>query len=1223
MIRRLSLPTRLTVGFLLKLVFILGVGAVGMYQLGTLADITQQFHDHPFTVSGALLGLRADIQAMRAQKLSALLDEDTRDVEKMTTQFTAFDRDAREKIKLVGERYLGPKDDFQQVATSYETWRAEAYQVIALIGEGKRGEARRLDREKVLPQIDRLEAATDTMIQFAAGMADHFMQEAGAQRNRAMYAMAAMLAAVLLIAIIVSLLVIRSIAGPVQRLVNLSRDIALGRDLQELPVRYDDEVGQLERSFNAIITANNRMVGQARTIAAGRYEEEIHLRSEDDTLGIALRRMTGVLAERERESRAENWLKTGQNLLNESMRSNQELPVLATGVIGFLAERLHGQLGCLYLLDEEKEGLRLQGTYACQVGEVPAGFAFGEGLVGQAAADGRTLVLNDLPDDYLHIGSAVGRALPRHLLVAPFQFEDRLLGVVELASLTSFTDLEQEFVARACAILGSGFRIALARREMQQLLQTTLEQAAELQLQQEELAATNEELEEQTQALRTSELRLKEQQEELRATNEELEEKTQDLELQRGNILQKNRELEEAQRELERKAHDLETASQYKSDFLANMSHELRTPLNSLLILARDLVENREGNLVPQQVESAQVIHNSGIDLLNLINDILDLARIEAGRMDLFEEDLALRDLADALKARFLPQARKKGIDLRVHLEEGAQEGIRTDRQRLEQVLNNLVANAVKFTEQGSVEVTFSSSADVSAAGPQTVITVRDTGIGIPGNKQSGIFDAFKQADSGTSRRYGGTGLGLAIARNLAGLLGGSITVESAVGAGSTFTLRLPQSHSPAGQPRRRRPAPHRSVCHLLLPPSPMPAVEDDRGNLARGERSILIIEDDPTFSATLREVCLSMEFKAICALTGEEGLILARTHLPAAIILDLRLPGMSGWQVLETLKAETGLRHIPVHIVSCENPSRDAFARGAVGFLRKPATREELEGSLKTLEAVLSKSIKELLLVEDDDTLRGSIERLLAHDDIAITAAPSGTAALAALEAKSFDCMVLDLGLPDMSGFELLRRLQADGRAAALPVIVYTGRELSREEERELREVSESIIVKGAKSAERLVDETAIFLHRVVNRLGKSQQQVIVNLYDRDFYLQGKGVLLVDDDMRNLFALAKVLEDRGLRVVKAEAGDKALSVLREGAEVDLILMDIMMPGLDGYQTTRAIRELGIKTPIIALTAKAMKEDRDKCLAAGADDYLAKPVDMDRLMSMMRVWLYA
>jgi CheY-like chemotaxis protein len=936
--------------------------------------------------------------------------------------------------------------------------------------------------------------------------------------------------------------------------------------------------------------------------------------------------MTGALAARERESRAENWLKTGQNQLGEGMRGDQELQVLATAVVGFLAERLHGQVGCLYLLDEKSGRLRRQGSYACAAEEVRAEFTLGEGLVGQAAADGRTLLLGDLPADYLRISSAVGGTSPRHLLIAPFHFEERLLGVLELASLTPFSELEQEFVARACPILGSGFSLALARREMQLLLQTTLQQAEELRLQQEEMAAINEELEEQTQALRGSERLLKEQQEELRATNEELEEKTQDLELQRENILQKNRELETAQQELEQQAHDLELASRYKSDFLANMSHELRTPLNSLLILSRDLMENRDGNLLTQQVESAEVIHNSGIDLLNLINDILDLAKIEAGRMDLFEDELALADLADALKARFLPQARKKGIELHVQLEDGAPEAIRTDRQRLEQVLNNLIANAVKFTAAGSVEVAFAAAAAASPAQPELTVTVRDTGIGIPTDKLHGIFEAFRQGESGTSRRYGGTGLGLAIARNLAGLLGGTITVESAAGTGSIFTLRLPQRRSQPSSPTPA-PAPQRpltaAVAAVARATVVMPAIADDRDSLADGERSILIIEDDPVFAATLREVCRSMDFKALCALSGEEGLVLARAHRPTAVILDLRLPGMSGWQVLETLKADTGLRHIPVHIISCEDPSREAYAMGAVGFLSKPASREELEGSLKNLEAVLNKSIKELLLVEDDDNLRGSIERLLAHDDIAVTAAPSGAAALAALAAKSYDCMVLDLGLPDMSGFELLRRLRADGRCAALPVLVYTGRELSREEERELRQTSEAIIVKGAKSEERLVDETAIFLHRVVNRLGKSQQQFILNLHDRDFYLRDKGVLLVDDDMRNLFALAKVLEQRGLRVVKAEAGDKALSLLREGAGVDLILMDIMMPGLDGYQTTRAIRALGIRTPIIALTAKAMKEDRDKCLAAGVDDYLAKPVDMNRLMSMMRVWLYA
>ena len=498
---------------------------------------------------------------------------------------------------------------------------------------------------------------------------------------------------------------------------------------------------------------------------------------------------------------------------------------------------------------------------------------------------------------------------------------------------------------------------------------------------------------------------------------------------------------------------------------------------------------------------------------------------------------------------------------------------------------------------------------------------MQDTGIGIPAGKLAGIFETFRQAESGTSRKYGGTGLGLAIARNLAELLGGSIGVASRDGVGSTFTLRLPQrtvAPALAALPECRRNGPPLWFLSSAAPST----VADDRATLTAGERCILLIEDDSFFAATLRDVCRSASFKVLCAGSGEEGLPLAREHLPSAIILDLRLPGMNGWTVLENLKADSGLRHIPVHIISCESPSRDIYTKGVVGYLSKPATREELEQSLRNLEAVIDRKIKKLLLVEDDDNLRRSIERLVAHDDIAITAVANGAAALAALAAQSFDCMVLDLGLPDMSGFELLRRLRSDAQSATLPVIVYTGRQLSREEERELRSSSAAIIVKGARSEERLVDETAIFLHRVVSNLNKSQQQYIVNLHDRDFYLQDKVVLIVDDDMRNLFALSKVLEERGLQVLKAEDGNKALALLRDGVAADIILMDIMMPGLDGYETTRAIRALGSKTPIIALTAKAMKEDRDKCLAAGADDYLAKPVDLDRLISMMRVWLY-
>lgn len=1228
MIRKISLLSRLIGGFLVMLLLTVGVGVWGIYEITSLSDIARQINYHPFTVSNSVRDLNEEIKAMRISYLTMLLAYDARTLEKTTEKFSAMDLNVRKQITLASERYLGPAEDFQRLRTTYDTWNIYSRQMFTLLQQGKRAEAEQLRRDKVMPHVEELDRIGDKIVEFATNRAARFMDEAQQKHTRAVQVLGFIMVLALLLCTVVASLIIRSITTPVQHLIELSHDLALGRELKEQPVPYHDEIGQLEHSFNAIISSSNQVVGQARSIASGNYKQEIRLRSEEDTLGISLAGMTRALAERERENQAENWLKSGQNQLGDSMRGNQDLHALATAVTGFMSEWLHCQAGCIYLTDEKAGRLRLQGSYACLAGDVPSELAMGEGLVGQAAADRRVIALSNIPDDYLRIGSALGEALPRHLLVVPFLFGERLLGVMELASLEPFNELEQELISRVRPMLGACFNIAMASRDMHELLQTTLNQSEELQLQQEELNATNEELEEQTQALKASELLLKEQQEELRASNEELEEKTKDLELQREKILLKNRELEAVQAELEQKAHDLEQASQYKSDFLANMSHELRTPLNSLLILSRDLMENRGGNLTNKQVESAEVILKSGMDLLHLINDILDLARIEAGRMDLVLEELPLCDLSDAIKARFIPQFRSKGIELRVLIADDAPECIMSDQQRLNQILNNILSNALKFTESGGVEIDFAPETAGGSGEPKLVITVKDSGIGIPADKLQGIFESFRQADGGTSRRYGGSGLGLAISRNLAELLGGTIAVESTIGVGSTFTLRLPLQPIPQTAPAAPALAPLAVKPSTAPSPasSPVPqqsAIDDDRRNLSKGERCILIIEDDSTFAATLRDVCRGVTFKAVCALSGEEGLALAREHNPTAVILDLRLPGMNGWQVLEAFKADPGLRHIPVHIISCEPASREAYTLGAVGFLTKPATRDELEQCLRNLETVIERSVKELLLVEDDDSLRLSIERLIANDDIAITSVPSGTAALAALEKKDFDCMVLDLGLPDMSGFELLTRLRNDQRCSLLPVIVYTGRELSREEERELRHISESIIVKGTRSEERLVDETAIFLHRVVSNLSRSQQQYIINLHDRDFYLHGKVVLLVDDDMRNMFALASVLEKRGLRVIKAEDGAKAISVLRDGETADIILMDIMMPGLDGYQTTRAIRELGIRTPIIALTAKAMKDDRDKCLAAGADDYLAKPVDMERLMSMMRVWLYA
>ena len=1229
MIRKISLLSRLIGGFSLMLLLTLGVGGWGIFEIRSLSDIARQVHDHPFVVSNTVRDIDSDFKEMRVDFLLMLLTGDAQALDKATAQLATLDAEIQGELRLAGERYLGPREDFQQLRLSYETWKGSIRRMFSLLRQGKEEEAKQFRLDTVIPQAEEASRAAHTMVTFATNKATSFMEEAQLRHARALRVLGLMVAIALLLSIVAALLLIRSITVPVERLIGLSRDLALGRDLQEQPVRYHDEIGQLEGSFNLFISSINQVVGQARTIADGDYTEEIRLRSEEDTLGLSLRRMTLALATRQQENEDENWRKSGQNQLGECMRGNQALQPLATAVLSFMAEWLHCQAGTLYLMDDKSELLRLQGGYALSAGEAPDSLRLGQGLVGEAARDRRTLVVNDIPANYLRIASSLGETLPRHLVVVPFLFEERLLGVIELAALNPFTELEQEFLARARTILGSGFNMALARREMEQLLTTTQNQAEELQFQQEELTATNEELEAQANSLKESELLLKEQREELRVANEELTEQARVLEAQQEQVQQKNRELEAVQALLEEKAHALETASQYKSDFLANMSHELRTPLNSLLLLSRDLMENRGGNLTKEQVEASEIIQRSGMDLLNLINDILDLAKIEAGRMDLILEELPLHELTAAIKARFTPQFRQKGVVLTVLLAEGAPETMLTDQQRLEQILNNLLSNALKFTERGAVELSLSPSEQGAAPSPTPetlVIRVRDTGIGIPADKQQGIFDAFRQAESGISRRYGGSGLGLAIARNLALLLGGTIAVTSEVGVGSTFTLRLPLRH--LSQRAELRPA--LAVAAMAAPPpppapliAPVPTLADDRDDLPAGERSILIIEDDLTFAPILRDVCRDAGFKTLCAVSGEEGLTLARELKPTAIILDLRLPGINGWQVLKALKADPGVRHIPVHIITCEPASREAYTSGAVGFLTKPVTREELEQSLRNLEAVIERGIKELLLVEDDLDLQRGIERLISHDDCVITSVATGSEALAALADKRFDCMILDLGLPDMSGFELLRRLRADQRTALLPVIIYTGRQLSREEERELRHSSESIIVKGPRSAERLVDETSIFLHRLVTDMSKSQQQYIINLHDRDFYLQDKVVLLVDDDMRNLFALAMVLEQKGLTVIKAEDGEKALALLADGVAADIILMDIMMPGMDGYQTIRAIREQGIRIPIIALTAKAMKEDRDKCLAAGADDYLSKPVDMDRLISMMRVWLYA
>jgi PAS domain S-box-containing protein len=733
-------------------------------------------------------------------------------------------------------------------------------------------------------------------------------------------------------------------------------------------------------------------------------------------------------------------------------------------------------------------------------------------------------------------------------------------------------------------------------------------QAEELQTQQEELKQMNEELEEQAQ-------NLKQQQEELQMTNEELEEQTQSLEM-------KNMELEGARTDIEEKSKQLEISSRYKSEFLANMSHELRTPLNSLLILSKDLTENKKKNLLPDQIESAEIINKSGQDLLSLINEVLDLSKIEAGKMVLNIERLSLEDFANNLRRNFRHQAENKNLDFTVSFRKGLPDFIRTDSMRLDQVMKNLLSNAIKFTEKGSIKVVFDAPDQNHIS-----IAVHDSGIGIPDDKKAIIFEAFQQVDGSTSRKYGGTGLGLSISREMTKLLGGQISLTSKVGEGSVFTVTIPREISGNAADEKitakaeafSKPAAIKKTGEFYN----YETIPDDRETITENDRIVLVIEDDLKFAKVLLNQAHDKGFKCLAAATGEDGLLLAERFKPQAIVLDIDLPGINGNQVLLELKANPLIRHIPVHIMSINERTIEPIKEGAIEYLTKPVNKKQLDEAFGRIENFVERKMKNLLIIEDDENSRKATRKLIGNGDVKCFDAGTGKEAMEVFRKNHIDCIVLDLGLPDMSGFDLIQELKKIKDRRIPPIIIYTGRELSREENAELEKYAETIIIKGVKSEERLLDETALFLHRTISNLPEPKQKIITGLYDKESIFLNKKILVVDDDMRNVFALSKVLKERGMQINKAENGLVALRILEEQPDMDLVLMDIMMPEMDGYEAMRSIRSHAKfrKLPVIALTAKAMKDDKQKCIDAGANDYIAKPVELDRLLSLMRVWL--
>ncbi len=912
------------------------------------------------------------------------------------------------------------------------------------------------------------------------------------------------------------------------------------------------------------------------------------------------------------------WLRSGQTRLAEQMIGQQALAPLGRSSLDFLAHYLGVAVAALYVR-EDTGSLRRIAAYGFSKDneDRPQSFYSAEGLIGQAALENRVLQLDDLPDSYLTISSGLGQAAPRHVLIVPVAHDGEVNGVAELAFLRELGKRDLEFVKLVADSLGTAIHGALVRQRVQNLLAETQQLNEELQVQQEELRTSNEELEEQSRVLLESQTNMENQQAELEQTNKQLAEQALWLD-------QKNGALNLAQTQLEDRAEELSRASRYKTEFLTNMSHELRTPLNSSLILAKLLSDNPRGNLSEEQVKFAHSIYAAGNDLLNLINDILDISKVEAGKLELSPEEIVLGELVGTLKNTFEPMAGQKQLRFEVSIDPGTPATLVTDRQRVEQILKNLLSNAIKFTETGEVSLTVSTQ-----PGGQVAFSVQDSGIGIAPDQQQFIFNAFHQADGTTSRRYGGTGLGLSISRDLGSLLGGSIVLESREGKGSCFTLLLPRHWQPAqGVPSQRAPLPTAPARVLAAAAparaaaAPTPAFPDDRHKVL-GPRLTLVIEDDAAFAQILYDLAHELKYNCLVAQGAEEAITLVGQFLPAAILLDIGLPDGSGLSVLQRLKDNPLTRHIPVHVVSGKESRETALQMGAIGYALKPTTRAQLQAVFKKLEDKLTQKVKRVLLVEDDALQRDSVTRLIGDDDVEITAVETGEEALALLGSTIYDCMIIDLKLPDIQGYELLQRMSAGEITSFPPVIVYTGRSLSRQEEADLMKYSRSIIIKGARSPERLLDEVTLFLHKVEADLSVERQVMLKAARSRDKAFEGRKVLLVDDDVRNIFALTSALEQRGLLVEIGRNGFEAISKLDEVPDIDLVLMDIMMPGMDGLEATRRIRQdpRFAKLPIIAVTAKAMKDDQEQCLQAGSNDYLAKPIDLDRLFSLLRVWM--
>ncbi|HET7814279.1 MAG TPA: response regulator, partial [Candidatus Baltobacteraceae bacterium] len=964
-----------------------------------------------------------------------------------------------------------------------------------------------------------------------------------------------------------------------------------------------DSVNQLAEQ----LTSQIRAIGEVATaVTKGDLSRavEVEARGEVAELTRNVNEMIQNLRDTTRKNTEQDWLKTNLARFTAMLQGQRDIKTVSRLIMSEIAPLVNAYSGAFYISDPagDQEVLRLIASYALSKKKAAQrSVREGEGLVGQCLLEKKSLLITDVPGDYMTISSGLSEIRPTSLIVLPVLFEGDVKAVIELASVEHFSEIQLQFFDQLTESIGVILNTIAASMRTEELLKQSQALTNELQSQQMELQQTNDELEEKARLLQER--------------NEEIERRT--------------REIDEARQELEKKAEQLSLTSKYKSQFLANMSHELRTPLNSLLILSKQLADNPEGNMSNKQIEFAQTIRAAGSDLLTLINDILDLSKIESGTTSIDLQDVPFTSIEDDVERTFDQIAKDKGLDFIIRRHEDVPQSVATDPTRLQQILKNLLSNAFKFTVDGSVTLDISIVRDhhlSSVQGPAIAFSVTDTGIGIPPDKFNVIFEAFQQADMGTSRKFGGTGLGLAISREIAGLLGGEIGVESTIGQGSTFTLYHPlERNVAAGTVRTFVPETRREQTRAGVEQEKSPAMEsihDDRNGIESSDRVLLIIEDDPIFARILLGLARDRGFKGIVALSGAEGLDLARKHLPDAITMDIGLPDCDGWSLLSQIKDDPNTGNIPVHVISGEEQWQRALDGGAIAHLRKPVTEEALTLTFDNLLGFADRRTKNLLVIEDDLTQLNAMVNLIGSGEVAVTAVRSGNEALQALESERFDCIVVDLGLPDYPGDQLIERIRQHREHTRTPVIVYTGRDLSKTEEAKLNKLTEAVIIKDAMSPERLLDETRFFLHQVEARLPAAKRSAEIPPLGTGT-LEGRKVLVVDDDSRNIYALSAALEGHHLHVVSAESGQEGIDMLMRDNDIDLVLMDIMMPEMDGYETIRRIRANPNfqRLPIIALTAKAMKGDRESCIAAGASEYISKPVDIDQLISLLRVWL--